>query len=168
MPSCNIPSALRPGDEIALVAPASRPARDWVDWSTRKVESWGLRPRVGSHVLDRMGFLAGTDDDRLADVNSAIRNSRIRAIVSLRGGCGSLRLVRGIDVDALRRDPKPLVGFSDITALHGVWHQAGVTSLHGSVAGDYADDVRTSLTGSLPGPWRSPPAGRERRHPHGD
>jgi muramoyltetrapeptide carboxypeptidase len=79
----------------------------------------------------------------------------VRAIVCLLGGCGSLRLVRGVDVEALRHDHKPLVGYSDITALHCVWHRAGVPSLHGAVAGAHADDVSDHLTGTVAGPLRA-------------
>ncbi len=112
----------------------------------------GFRPRLGNHVHDRLGYLAGTDEDRLADLNDAIRDPEIRAIVTLRGGCGSLRLLPGIDVDALEADPKPLVGFSDITALHRVWHQHGVPSLHGAVAGAHQEAVKDVLKGGTPAP----------------
>jgi muramoyltetrapeptide carboxypeptidase len=142
---------LRQRDQIALVAPASWPTVEWVDWTAAKISSWGFDPVVAGHVLDQVGYLAGSDADRLADLNAAIRDVDVRAIVCVMGGCGSLRLLHDIDVDALRRDPKPLVGYSDITALHRVWHQAGVVSLHGPVAGDHADDVQTFLTGSVTG-----------------
>lgn len=71
-------------------------------------------------------------------------------MIALLGGCGSLRLVRDISVRALQGDPKPLVGFSDITALHRVWHAAGVASLHGYIDGVHADDVRSQLFGGPP------------------
>jgi len=100
-------------------------------------------------VLDQLGYLAGSDADRLTDLNAAIRDRNVRAIVCVMGGCGNFRLLHGVDVEALRRDPKPLVGYSDITSLHRVWHQAGVVSLHGPIAGDHADDVRTFLEGGL-------------------
>lgn len=66
------------------------------------------------------------------------------------GGCGSFRLVRGVDVEALRADPKPIVGYSDITALHRVWQAVGVPSLHGAGAGAHAETVRKLLIGALP------------------
>jgi muramoyltetrapeptide carboxypeptidase len=134
------------------VSPASFPTAEWVEWSAQQVKSWGFRPRVGEHALDHMGFLAGSDEDRLADVNAAIRDPHVRAIVTLMGGCGSHRLIHGVDVEALRADPKPLVGYSDITALHRVWHHAGVVSLHGPMAGEHAEDVRGFLTGAVAEP----------------
>lgn len=110
-----------------------------------QLQPWGLRVVVGKHALDRRGYLAGRDDDRLADLNDAIRDPQIRAVIATRGGCGSFRIVRGVDVDALRADPKPLLGYSDITALHQVWHVAGVPALHGAVAGQHSDHVRRLL-----------------------
>ncbi|MEO5709595.1 MAG: LD-carboxypeptidase [Nocardioidaceae bacterium] len=68
-----------------------------------------------------------------------------RAIVTLRGGCGSLRVTPSVDVAALREDRKPIVAFSDITALLSVWYAAGVTSLHGCIAGAHAENVRDRL-----------------------
>lgn len=145
-----MPPSLAPGAAIALVSPASWSEPAQIDETTAAIESWGFRPRLGAHVHDRLGYLAGADEDRLADLNDAIRAPDVRAIVCLRGGCGSFRLMRGVDVDALEADPKPLVGFSDITALHRVWHQHGVPSLHGAVSGAHQDVVRDVLAGGTP------------------
>src|SRR6185437_12066250 len=82
---------------------------------------------------------------RLEDLNAAIRNPEIRAIVATRGGCGSFRLTKGVDLVALVKDPKPIVGFSDITALHHLWHTVQVPSLHGAISGKHRDDVRRIL-----------------------
>lgn len=114
------------------------------------MESWGLQVVYGQHARHRRGFLAGRDQDRLADLNDAIRDPHVRAVICLRGGIGSLRLMRDVDRDALRRDPKPIVGFSDATALHRVWHAAGVRSLHGGLGGIHRDDVRAHLLDADP------------------
>ncbi|GAA1985775.1 LD-carboxypeptidase [Amycolatopsis minnesotensis] len=133
-----------------MLAPASWSDDGWIERSVAQLESWGFQVRLGAHARDRRGYLAGRDEDRLADLNSAIRDPEVRAIVCLRGGCGSFRVLHGIDIQALRRDPKPLVGFSDITALHRVWHSIGVPSLHGAVAGAHAKTVRDLLLGHVP------------------
>jgi muramoyltetrapeptide carboxypeptidase len=122
------------GQLVAVVSPASWPEAHDVRMLRTRLESWGFRVRVGAHALDRHGYRAGSDDDRLADLNAAITDPEVRAIVTTRGGCGSFRLVRAVDAAALRADPKPLVGFSDITALHLVWQAAGVPSLHGAAS----------------------------------
>lgn len=150
--------AVRPGDTVALVSPASWPEPDDVDALEAELTPWGLRVRRGKHLLHRHGYLAGGDRQRLEDLNAAIEDPEIRAVVSTRGGCGSFRRRRGVDTEALRRDPKPLVGFSDLTALHLVWWLAAVPSLHGAVAGAHADDVRVP-----PGCALLAGAGRPRR-----
>ena len=76
------------------------------------LRSWGLRPELGAHVLDQWGYMAGGDEDRLADLNEAVRDPGVRAIVTTRGGAGAHRIADGIDFEALRVDPKPLVGLT--------------------------------------------------------
>ncbi len=145
-----VPAALTSGDTVALVSPASWSETAQIEETVATIEAWGFRARLGAHVHDRRGYLAGTDSDRLEDLNAAIRDPDVRAIVALRGGCGSSRLLLGVDVDALEADPKPLVGFSDITALHRVWHRHGVPSLHGAVTGVHKHVVRHALCGGSP------------------
>jgi muramoyltetrapeptide carboxypeptidase len=132
---------------IALVSPASWSDESWLAESIATVESWGFRARVGRHATDRLGYMAGGDRERAADLNAAILDPEVRAILCLRGGCGSLRLLADVDSGALRADPKPIIGFSDITALHQLWHQAGVPSVHGAAAGAHATTVRRLLVG---------------------
>jgi muramoyltetrapeptide carboxypeptidase LdcA involved in peptidoglycan recycling len=77
---------------------------------------------VGTHALDELKYLAGTDANRLADLNHAIRDPGIRAIVATRGGKGAYRIADGLDFAALAADPKLLIGFSEITILHlAIW-----------------------------------------------
>lgn len=137
---------LRSGATVALLTPASPVEPDWVEQTVRVIDSWGWRARVGRHALNTgHGFLAGTDLQRRAEVEAALLDD-VAAIICLRGGCGSLRLD---DLTSLvAANPKPIVGFSDITALHLVWQAAGVPSVHGAVAGQFAADVRDILTGA--------------------
>jgi muramoyltetrapeptide carboxypeptidase len=97
------------------------------------LSSWGLIPEIAPHAFDRHGhYLAGRDEDRLADLNDALRDPGVRAIFTTRGGKGAYRIADRIDFDAAVRDPKPLVGFSDTTILHlALWHRAHVGSVHG-------------------------------------
>jgi muramoyltetrapeptide carboxypeptidase len=146
---------LKPDDLIALISPASWSEDSWLVESVATVESWGFRTRVGDHAADRLGYLAGSDSGRAADLNAAIRDPEVRAILTLRGGCGSFRLLADVDTDALRADPKPIIGYSDITALHQLWHRAGVPSVHGAVAGAHARTVQRLLVGERGEPVRS-------------
>ncbi|WP_348981178.1 LD-carboxypeptidase [Azospirillum sp. TSH100] len=127
------PAKLRPGDAVRLVSPASTPDKDGVMHSIRLLESLGLRVELGRHVFDRLGYLAGRDVDRQADLNEALRDPEVRAIIATRGGKGAYRIADGLDFAAMRADPKPLVGFSEVTILHlALWHHAGVPGIHGA------------------------------------
>ncbi|MEQ8822262.1 MAG: LD-carboxypeptidase [Sumerlaeia bacterium] len=125
------PPHLAPGDTIALLSPAG-PKPEVVDRCATVLEKeWGVTVRVGRHAREFHDYLAGTDEQRLADFNAALRDPAVRGIVCVRGGYGSSRLLRGIDWEALRRDPKPFAGFSDLTSVHGaIQTQCGQTSLH--------------------------------------
>jgi muramoyltetrapeptide carboxypeptidase len=127
------PPRLRAGDRVRFVSPASPPDREQVERGVELVSSWGLSVELGAHVFDRYGhYLAGRDEDRLRDLNDALGDPGVRAIFTTRGGKGSYRIAHGLDFDAARRDPKPLVGFSDITMLHLALANAGAAgAFHG-------------------------------------
>ena len=143
---------LRPGDRVRLVSPASYPEREWLDESRRILERWGLVVDVGAHALDQWGYMAGRDEDRVADLNEAFMDRRVRAIITTRGGAGAYRIADGIDFDAVRADPKPVLGFSDITYLHlALWQQCRLTAIHGCLAGTTAQaSVRHLLMSTDP------------------
>jgi muramoyltetrapeptide carboxypeptidase len=128
------PPRLRAGDLVALVAPAGPVPEDQAALTERILTGWGLRTRRGRHSLGRSGFLSGTDDERLTDLNAALRDPAVRGVMCLRGGYGSQRIVDRIDFAAVRADPKVVVGFSDITALHlALWCEARLATVHGPV-----------------------------------
>ena len=127
---------VRPGDRVRLVSPSSPPSRSWLTESIEVLNGWGLRAEVGPRALDAWGFMAGRDEDRLADLNDAFRDPGVRAIIATRGGAGAYRIADRIDVDAVRADPKPLVGFSDVTNIHlAVWSTARLATVHGCLDG---------------------------------
>src|SRR5512137_389815 len=108
------PPRLRRGDVIGLLAPASPASPKRLEAGIRYLEGLGYRVEVGQHVHKRHGFFAGTDQQRLEDLNRMVRDPRIRAIFATRGGYGTPRILPGIDYGALRRNPKILLGFSDL------------------------------------------------------
>lgn len=129
------PSVLRAGDSVALVAPAGPAPAEKVESAAEVLQSWGLKPRIYPHALDTYSFYAGTDEHRLADFNAALADPEIRGIFCIRGGYGAQRIVQDLDFEAARRDPKLVVGFSDITAIHGaLWSHSRVATVHGPVA----------------------------------
>lgn len=130
------PPALRPGDTVAFVSPsgALRVPEQQLAEARAIVESLDLRVLVGKHALSHHGYLAGTDEERAADFNAAVRDPNVRAIFALRGGYGAMRLLEHIDYDALRADPKVLLGYSDITVLlNAVTARTGLVTFHGPV-----------------------------------
>jgi muramoyltetrapeptide carboxypeptidase len=127
------PLKLAPGDTVRLVSPASTPTKNGVARGIALLESLGLRVELGRHVFDRLGYLAGLDADRLADINDALNDPSVRAIITTRGGKGAYRIADGLDFSAMRADPKLLVGFSEVTIMHlALWHHAGVPGIHGA------------------------------------
>lgn len=128
-----LPRMLQPGDRVALVSPASQPEPAAVARGVEILESWGLEVRIGDHVFDRHGhYLAGRDEDRLADLNAALRDPTIRGIFSCRGGKGAYRLAAHLDMESARVDPKLFVGFSEDTILHlARWKSGRLPGLHG-------------------------------------
>jgi len=108
---------------------------------------WGLRTRVGAHARGRRTYLSGTDDERLADLDAALRDPLVRGVLCLRGGYGTQRIVDRVDVDAVRVDPKLVIGFSDITALHlALWCEAGLSSVHGPMGAGLSRDPGGPMT----------------------
>jgi muramoyltetrapeptide carboxypeptidase len=127
------PPALGAGARVALLSPAGPLASDVdLERAMHNARDLGWEPRASPHALAHEGYLAGDDAARLSDLNAAIRDPHIDAIWCLRGGYGSMRVLDAIDYDALRRAPKAIIGFSDITALHlAVRARAGLVSYHG-------------------------------------
>jgi muramoyltetrapeptide carboxypeptidase len=121
---------------VAIVAP-SAPCLELDDF-TRADElcrALGWEPVPGRHLRERAGYLAGTDDARLADLNAALGDDRIDGVWCIRGGYGMTRILDAVDLEAVRRRPKPIIGYSDITALlNGVTTAAGVVTFHGPTA----------------------------------
>lgn len=134
------------GDAVRLVSPSGPTRPDRVARGIELLESWGLRVQTGRHVFDRNGYLAGHDDDRLKDLNEAFEDPAVRAVVCTRGGYGAQRIVDRVRLGT----PKPLVGFSDITALQlAVWRRAGWPGVHGPGAAWFDDRLPASSAASL-------------------
>ena len=128
-----LPDRLKPGDRVRLVSPASTPDPADVEIVVQNLERLGLRPEIGAHVFDRLGYLAGNDTDRLEDLNGALRDPGIRGVITTRGGKGAYRIADKLDFGAARHDPKLLIGFSEITVLHlSLFKRIGLVGLHGA------------------------------------
>ena len=128
---------LRKRDVIGLVSPASPPSSpEKIDGAVKYLENRGYEVIVGKHVLDVHGYLAGTDKDRLADLNRFIQDEKVKAIIAVRGGYGTPRLLDGVDYDALKKNPKVIVGYSDLTGLQSaIFTKTGLITLSGPMGG---------------------------------
>jgi len=134
LPAPRKPRMLRRGDRVGLLAPASPPERDDISRATANVASLGLVPVLGKYVRERDGYLAGTDEQRAADFNEMVRDPAIRALFAIRGGYGTMRILTMLDYGALERDPKVVMGFSDLTAiLNAVTVRSRIVTFHGPV-----------------------------------
>jgi muramoyltetrapeptide carboxypeptidase len=129
------PKALRPGDTVGLITPATYVSDpDRLITARRTIEYFGLRARMGRNVGRRSGYLAGTVEERLADLHAMFADPEVRAVFAIRGGYGSGHLLDRIDYDLLRRNPKVFLGYSDITAMHlAIGKRAGLVTFHGPV-----------------------------------
>ena len=127
------PPRLRAGDRVALITPATVSSDDYdLQLTTEAVQAMGLVPVPAAHWKDRFGYLAGTDQVRAAGLNAAFADPSIRAVLAVRGGWGSARVLPYLDWKTIRANPKLLVGFSDITALHlAIAARAGFPTIHG-------------------------------------
>lgn len=144
------PPALQPGDLVAVVSPSGPARPELVAAGVALLRSWGLRPVPAPHAFDHHGYLAGTDADRAADLNTALADPQVRGIVVTRGGYGVQRIVDRVDLAAVRRDPKPVVGFSDLTALQlALWRGARLAGLHGPGAAWRPERTGTASAQSL-------------------
>lgn len=132
------PPRLRPGDTVGLIQPAGF-AADLAGPQTaiETIRAMGLVPKLGQHVYDRHGYLAGTDQARASDINAMFADPAVRAIFASRGGWGSARALPYLDWDLISANPKLLIGFSDITALHlAIAARGGFPTIHAPNAGN--------------------------------
>jgi muramoyltetrapeptide carboxypeptidase len=137
------PPRLRPGDIVGLVEPAGfSDGSSQIEAVKGAIAAMGLVPKVGRYVGARYGYLAGTDLQRAADINAMFADEQVRAVFAVRGGWGSARILPLLDWRAIRANPKLLIGFSDITALHLAFaRRAGFPTIHGANAANSWGDI---------------------------
>jgi muramoyltetrapeptide carboxypeptidase len=143
---------LPPGSRIALVAPSGiLPDPAHIERAMDNTRSLGWEPVLGANVSRLHGYLAGTDAERADDFNRALRDDSVDAVWCIRGGYGAMRILRDIDYPALKSNPRPVIGFSDITAIHAAIHrECGIVAFHGPTArGELSDFSRESLIRAL-------------------
>lgn len=126
------PPYLKKGDRVALVAPAGFLTDEKpILLAEQLLQSWGLVAIRSDFLLEQDGYFAGTDAQRSQDFQKALDNPKIKAIWAVRGGYGSMRILSKLKYTKFVKNPKWIIGFSDITAFHSVLHNIGYKSIHG-------------------------------------
>lgn len=133
------PPSLQRGDTIAITCPAGFMERDKVEACVATLESWGFRVRVGDRVGgDSLNYFSGTDAERLAELQRFLDDPTVNAILCARGGYGTSRIIDDIRFKSFRKQPKWIIGFSDITALHShICTRFRIATLHAPMAGAF-------------------------------
>lgn len=158
-----IPPYLQQGDTIALVCPAGYMPPEKAQTCIDTLRAWGYMVRTGA-TLDSHSdnYFSGTDEERLSDLQQALDDPSVKAILCGRGGYGLSRIIDRIDFSAFKKSPKWIIGFSDITVLHAhIYSNYKIVSLHGPMAGAFNDG---GAEGEFVGSLRDALEGRKTRY----
>lgn len=129
------PAYLQKGDTIAIVAPAGfLKSEDSLEKGIALATSWGLKVKVGQNVFKKAGHFAGSDVERLSDLQEALNNNDVKAIWCARGGYGTNRIIDNLDFSTFKKQPKWVIGYSDITILLNHINNLGIATLHAMMA----------------------------------
>lgn len=128
-----LPKAIKKGDTLGLISPSAATSdRMQFTFAKEALEALGFNVKVGENLTSRRGHLAGTDQERAQDLNNMFGDPEVKGIVCIRGGSGASRILPLIDYELIKKNPKPLMGYSDITALHcAIQRQTGLVTFHG-------------------------------------
>jgi len=149
------PPFLKKGDKVAIISPSFCLDENLVNAAVLYLNAWGLKVQLGKHTVKKYGPFAGSDQERLSDLQEMTNDPDIRAVFCSRGGYGLLKIIDKVDFSVLRSHPKWYSGFSDITVLHSWLNEVcGVMSVHGEMplnfnSGDKSTNTFTSLKQAL-------------------
>lgn len=142
--SVQSPKLLKEKDKVVIIATSKKFTGD-IAPAVKLLEGWGLQVILGDNLFKGDNLLAGTDDERAADLQSALDNKEIKAIFCVRGGYGASRIIDRIDFKKFLKQPKWVVGYSDVTVLHSHIHGLGIQSIHGTMPMLFDRDSAESL-----------------------
>ena len=143
--SLHIPPYLKEGDKIALISTARKISSDELQTAIECIESWGLDVVLGKHLFNSHHQFSGKDDERTKDLQSMLDNPEVKAVLCVRGGYGTVRIIDDIDFSHFQKKPKWLAGFSDITVLHSHIHKLNVASLHSTMPISFSTNTSESI-----------------------
>jgi muramoyltetrapeptide carboxypeptidase len=141
------PPYLKVGDTVAIVAPSGilKSREGEIQQALALLKEWGLNAKLGDNVFNKADHFAGTDQERCEDFQNALDDSSISAIWCARGGYGTVRILDKLDYSKFRKEPKWIIGYSDITALHNQLHNEGVESIHALMCVSLTKDLSEIL-----------------------
>jgi muramoyltetrapeptide carboxypeptidase len=132
----SLPPPLQTGDQVAIIATARYISKAEIQPAIDLLKSWGLKPILGSSIGQQEHQFAGSDQERAKDFQNQLNHPDIKAIWCARGGYGSVRIIDHIDFSSLKKQPKWIIGYSDVTAIHMHLQRLGIASLHAQMAFD--------------------------------
>ena len=152
------PSTLKKGDKVAIVSTARKISKTELEPAISIIKSWGLEPVFGANLFMENHQFSGTTEQRIADFQNAIDNKEIKAIFCARGGYGTVQIIDEIDFSKFKKNPKWVIGYSDVTVLHNHINQNfGIQTLHASMpinftanTKDALESLQETLFGALP------------------
>ena len=140
-----IPSKLTRGDKIGIVSTARKISLEELSHAINTLESWGLELVLAENLFEDDNQFAGAVKQRTTDLQSMINNDKIKAILCARGGYGTVQIIDNIDFANLKKNPKWIVGYSDVTVLHSHLHNLGVASIHATMPINFATNTKDAL-----------------------
>ena len=143
-----IPNKLNKGDKIAFIATARHISKNELEIAVKILDNWGLKVKFGRNLFNVENQFAGDDFQRASDLQEALDDNSIKAILCVRGGYGTARIIDMINFSKFLENPKWVVGYSDITVLHNHINNLGVASIHASMPINFQENSEKSL-GSL-------------------
>lgn len=127
------PAFLKKGDKIGIIAPARKVSKEEMQPAIGRLRSWGLKVVTGKNLFKENNQFSGTDAQRAEDLQTLLDDTSVKAIISARGGYGTLRIVDKINFKKFKKNPKWVIGYSDITVLHSHIHNLGIETLHATM-----------------------------------
>lgn len=128
------PDFLKEGDEVRIVSPSGKIEPRLIDGAKAQLEKWGFKPSEGMFSRNELGRFAGNEQERFTDLQQALDDPDVKAILCSRGGYGLIRIIDKLDFSRFKKNPKWLIGFSDITILHAALQHTDIISVHSSMA----------------------------------
>jgi len=153
------PAYLKPNDQIRIISPSGIINPEYIDGAKKVFSTWGLQASEGKFARSEYGRFAGTKEQRIADLQQALDDPNVKAILCSRGGYGVAQIIDKIDFRAFAKSPKWLIGFSDISILHNAISNLGIASIHGIMAkhltelpsdAEQTQSLKNILFGQLP------------------